>query len=97
MMRWALLALVGVVLAAGAAYAASRLATQPIALESEPITAGESLAPRSTPARSTPVPTRTPGPTPTATTSPEGEDSDDDDDSGRGRGRGRGRGGDDDD
>jgi hypothetical protein len=43
---WALLALVGLVIACGAAYAASRLATQPIGLASEPITAGRDLAPR---------------------------------------------------
>jgi hypothetical protein len=66
MMRWALAALLGVVVAAGAAYAASRLATQPIGLESEPIRAGESLAPRP---RTTPKSTLTPRPTarPTAT------------------------------
>ncbi|MEA2126828.1 MAG: hypothetical protein QOI80_3610 [Solirubrobacteraceae bacterium] len=64
-MRWALLALLGVVLAASAAYAANQLATQPIGLLSEPISAGDRLAPK---ARRTakPKPTRTPTPTPTA-------------------------------
>ena len=88
MTRWVLLALLGIVLAVGAGYAASELATEPIGLESEPITAGDSLAPRVT---VTPRVTATP--TPVATADPEAED---DDSSGRGRGRGRGRGGDDD-
>ena len=61
MIRWTLLALLGVVIAAVAAYGANQLATQPVGLTSEPLSAGQRLAPRTT---------RTPRPTPTATTSP---------------------------
>ena len=43
---WAALAVAGLLIAAGAAYAASRIATQPIGLSSEPISAGRQLAPR---------------------------------------------------
>jgi hypothetical protein len=89
MIRWTLLALLGVVIAAVAAYAANQLATQPVGLSAEPITAGDRLAP---PPRRTPTSTAVPTATPTAVPT-----ADDDDDSGRGRGRGRGRGGDDDD
>jgi hypothetical protein len=60
---WALLALLGVVLAAAAAYAANQLATQPVGLSAEPITAGDRLAPKAT---RTPRPRRTPTPSPTA-------------------------------
>ena len=56
---WALLALLGLVIAAGASYAASRLTSQSPGLSSEPLTAGEALVPRAA--------TRTPTPTPTAT------------------------------
>lgn len=45
-LRWIALALAGLVIAAGASVAASRLAGQRIGLASEPITAGEELAPR---------------------------------------------------
>jgi hypothetical protein len=44
------LALLGVVLAAGIALAASRLASQPIGLAGEPVSAGSELAPASAPA-----------------------------------------------
>src|SRR4051794_38448253 len=66
---WAVLALLGLVLAAGAAYAASRLATQPIGLSSQPITAGRELAPRAarTARQRTSRATRTATSTPTAT------------------------------
>lgn len=72
------LALLGVVLAAGIALAASRLASQPIGLSSEPVSAGSDLAPAE-PARSTrPAkrrrtperPTRTTPTTPVQPTSP---------------------------
>jgi hypothetical protein len=88
---WAALALVGLVIACGAAYAASRLATQPVGLSDEPINAGEDLAPRTAPTP-TPTPTVTVTATPSATPAPSHDDSG----HGRGRGRGRGRGGDDD-
>jgi hypothetical protein len=45
-LRWIALALAGFVIAAGASVAASRLAGQRIGLASEPITAGNELAPR---------------------------------------------------
>jgi hypothetical protein len=72
---WAVLALVGLVIACGAAYAASRLATQPIGLASEPITAGRALAPRSGTAphrrgEDPGDPTPTPSPTATGTAVP---------------------------
>jgi hypothetical protein len=70
---WAALAVAGLLIAAGAAYAASRIATQPIGLSSEPISAGRQLAPRADatprPARKRTPPTkhkRRPRKTPTA-------------------------------
>jgi len=53
-LRWIALALAGLVIAAGASVAASRLAGQRIGLASEPITAGEELAPRAERPASTP-------------------------------------------
>lgn len=44
--RWFGLALLGILIAAGVAFAASRLASQQIGLASEPISAGDALAPR---------------------------------------------------
>jgi hypothetical protein len=75
---WAALALAGLLIAAGAAYAASKITTQPIGLSSEPLSAGRQLAPSqdaapkatatATPRRTaTPTPRRTPTPTPTPT------------------------------
>ena len=67
------LALVGLVLAAGVTYAASTLVSQPIGLTSEPATAGDSLAPAThvgddhVDARRRPTATR-PSPTTTPTT-----------------------------
>jgi hypothetical protein len=82
-LAWAALALAGLLIAAGAAYAASKIATQPIGLSSEPISAGRGLAPKATrtarpkPARTarptrrrTPTPTPTGAPTRTATAVP---------------------------
>jgi hypothetical protein len=43
--RWVALALLGILIAAGVSVAASRLASQQIGLASEPITAGDALAP----------------------------------------------------
>jgi hypothetical protein len=45
MVRWLGLALLGILVAAGVAIAASRLASQQIGLASEPIGAGDALAP----------------------------------------------------
>jgi hypothetical protein len=44
-LRWAGLALLGIVIAAAVSVAASRLASQQIGLASEPISAGDALAP----------------------------------------------------
>jgi hypothetical protein len=103
-MKLAVLAFIGLVLAVGLTTAATELTSQRIGLQSEPLSAGERLAPRETarPRRSAtpkpkPKPTATvtaePAPSAAATEEPEV----DDDSSGRGRGRGRGRGGGDDD
>ena len=54
---WTLAAIAGVVLVAGVTYAASGLSTQTIGLSSEPLSAGEELAPAKT---ATPKPTATP-------------------------------------
>jgi hypothetical protein len=45
MLRWLGLALLGILVAAGISIAASRLASQQIGLASEPISAGDALAP----------------------------------------------------
>ncbi len=45
-MRWIGLALLGILVAAAVAFAASRLASQQIGLASEPVTAGDALAPK---------------------------------------------------
>jgi hypothetical protein len=109
---WTVLAVCGVLLVAGVTVAASTLSTQTIGLSSEPLSAGDRLAPKATrtPAAAKPQTTRAkqkpkPTATPTATPTPPvitDDDGGDDnsgsgsDDSGSGRGRGRGRGGDDD-
>jgi hypothetical protein len=89
---WVVLALLGLAIAAGAAYAASRIATQPIGLSSEPISAGSDLAPTATPgARSRPRPTATPtaAPTRTATAAPTVNGDGDSDDNSGSSGKGR--------
>jgi hypothetical protein len=104
---WTLAGLAGLAIAAGLTYAASQLASQPVGLTSEPLSAGEDLAPG--PARSTPTatptptpakrrPRRTPTPTPDATraatpaaTPVTAPSVEAGDDSG-GSGKGRGRG-----
>src|SRR6478736_6198466 len=75
LLLWTLGALAGVVLAAGVTYAASSLSTQRIGISSEPVSAGQELAPKATATR---TPTSTPKPkpkkkrrrTPTATPQP---------------------------
>ena len=63
---WALAALAGFALAVGVTYAASRLSTQHVGLSSEPLTAGDALAPRQPPTpRPRPARTATPGRTAT--------------------------------
>lgn len=103
---WVGIALTGLVLAAGLTTAAAQLSNQRVGISSEPLTAGDELAPAPTPpptatpraARtSTPRPTRTATPAATRTALPtatggHGSDDGPGDDSG---GRGRGRGGDD--
>src|SRR6476661_10390321 len=75
LLLWTLGALAGVVLAAGVTYAASSLSTQRIGISSEPVSAGQELAPKATASR-TPTPTPKPKtrkkrtPTPTATPQP---------------------------
>jgi hypothetical protein len=96
---WALAAAAGVLLVAGVTYAASQLSSQAIGISSEPLSAGEDLAPRADRPRErrtpTPAPTATRTATPTATVDDDGG-GEDESGHGRGRGRGRGRGGDDD-
>jgi hypothetical protein len=74
---WILAAVAGVLVIAGVTAAASTLSTQSIGLSSEPLTAGDRLAPRATP---TPKPTVTPRkpkrtPTPTSTVDDHGGSS----------------------
>ncbi len=75
-MRWFGLALLGILIAAAVSVAASRLASQQIGLASEPISAGDALAPA---AKEKPKPRlrhhdhgqqTTPSPSPPVTTSP---------------------------
>lgn len=54
-LRWAGLALLGIVIAAAVSVAASRLASQQIGLASEPISAGDALAPARQEHRPVPV------------------------------------------
>lgn len=84
--RWLGLALLGILVAAGVAVAASRLASQQIGLASEPISAGDALAParlspprrrqrpprhKAKPEKTVPtVPTVTAPPPPTTTPAP---------------------------
>src|SRR6478672_10173756 len=103
LLLWTLGALAGVVLAAGVTYAASSLSTQRIGISSEPVSAGQELAPKATATRTAtptptpkkkakPKPTATPRPTTTAipTVDDHGGGSDD-----HGGGRGGGHGSDD--
>ena len=102
---WIGAALAGLVVAAGLTTAAAQLSNQRVGLSSEPLSAGDALAPTATPTPArTATPTRTPRrtatPTPTRTAAPTVDDHDNsgrggDDRSGRGRGRGSGGGGDD--
>jgi hypothetical protein len=105
---WTVLAVCGVLLVAAVTVAASRLSTQTIGLSSEPLSAGDRLAPKATRtpaapkptatrARQKPKPTATPVATATAAPPVITDDHGGDDDSGSGsddsgRGRGRGRG-----
>jgi hypothetical protein len=86
---WTALALVGLLVAVAVTTAATSLTSQRVGLQSEPLDAGDALAPQ-------PRRTRTPEPTADPTPSPSATEDDDGGDDHRGRGRGRGRGGDDD-
>jgi hypothetical protein len=73
-LKWVGLALLGILVAAVIAVAASRLASQQIGLASEPISAGRELAPKpsgkSPQGGNSPLPTTPSAPTPTPTTTP---------------------------
>lgn len=64
-LRWLGLALLGIVIAVAIAIAASHLASQQIGLATEPISAGDALAPRAAKHPSTPSPAPSPTTTPT--------------------------------
>ena len=96
---WIGAALAGLVVAAGLTTAAAQLSNQRVGLSSEPLTAGEDLAPTATPTATptrtaTPTPTRTPRPkprrtatpTPARTAVPTVDDHGGDDNSGKGSG-----------
>jgi hypothetical protein len=89
---WVALALLGLVIAGGASYAASRLVSEPVGISAEPLRAGQSLAAPSRDPVRTPTPTPRPKrtPTPTPTPAPAVDDHGGGDSSGKGRGRGRG-------
>jgi septal ring-binding cell division protein DamX len=101
LLLWTLGALAGVVLAAGVTYAASSLSTQRIGISSEPVSAGQELAPKA-PAIRTATPTPTPRkkakpkstatPPPVVTPVPTAAPTVDDHGGGSG-GSGKGRGG----
>src|SRR5690349_7047045 len=64
---WILAAVAGVLVVAGVTAAASTLSTQSVGLSSEPLTAGEELAPTTTPTPTPRKPKRSATPTPTPT------------------------------
>lgn len=86
---WSLVALAGLVVAAGVSLGVRALTTEDVGLSSEPITAGEELAPPAArraddPAAVAPAPS-----TPAPVSPPVVDDDGGDDDGGKGRGRGR--------
>src|SRR5262245_48253520 len=99
---WTALALAGLLVAVGVTTAATQLTSQQVGLQSEPLDASDTLAPRvkatatATPKpeqeKSKPKPTRTPEPTadPTPATTPEPSIEPGDDSGGHGRNRGSG-------
>jgi hypothetical protein len=50
-LRWALFALIGLLVAASVAFVATRMVSAKIGISSEPVTAGESLSPQAQPKR----------------------------------------------
>ena len=66
-LRWPLLALVGLLVAAAIAFLATQMVSQKIGISSEPLSAGKALAPRPSAAKKPPV-ARTTTATPADTT-----------------------------
>ena len=54
-LRWPLLALMGLLIAAAIAFLATQMVSQKIGISSEPLSAGKALAPRSSAAKKPPV------------------------------------------
>jgi hypothetical protein len=67
-MRWVLIAFLGLAVAAVVSLSASSLTSQPVGLSSEPLTAGDQLAPRRTATRTVTVPAKRTRPRATQTT-----------------------------
>jgi hypothetical protein len=84
---WVALAILGLAVAAAVSIAASQLSSQRIGLASEPLTAGNRLAPRTGTIRIQPA--TTPTQTHTQTTPSSTQTTTTDDNGGQGRGRGR--------
>jgi hypothetical protein len=96
---WIVAAVAGVLLVAGVTAAASSLSTQTIGLSSEPLTAGDDLAPQPTATprkKRKPAARSTPSPTPVPTAPPAVVDDHGGDDHGGGDSSGKGSGGSDD-
>lgn len=66
-LRWPLLALLGLLVAAAIAFLATRAVSTDIGISSEPPSAGRALSPSTKPARRHPANTSTTSPVPTAT------------------------------
>ena len=104
-MLWVGIGVLSLLLAAALGLATSKLTEAPVGLSAEPVSAGEALAPSSTPdARATPDATReprkpkpTPTPTRTATPAPAAPPAETDDDDNSGKGSSDDDGGSDDD
>lgn len=70
-LRWPLLALLGLLVAAAIAFLATQMVSQKIGISSEPVSAGRALAPRSSAAKKPPVaPTTTSTSASTTTSAP---------------------------
>jgi hypothetical protein len=82
--KWIVLALLGLLIAAGVAAAASRLASEQIGIASESVSAGDQLAPavRQAASQTNPSPKPQPPPAEPETTTTESDDHGGDDDSG---------------
>jgi hypothetical protein len=80
-LRWPLLALLGLLVAAAIAFLATQMVSQKIGISSEPLSAGRALAPRSPAAKKSPLvrtttlttpATPVPAPVPTSPSAPSG-------------------------